>query len=86
MLALQAEISKERQLGFIGKRMKVLVEEIQPGEGLAWGRSYREAPEVDGLVGIHGGEMIEEGSFVEVLVTDADEYDLFAEIPGSQGP
>lgn len=86
LLALQAEISKERQLGFIGKRMKVLVEEIQPGEGLAWGRSYREAPEVDGLVGIHGGEMIEEGSFVEVLVTDADEYDLFAEIPGSQGP
>ncbi|NLM70590.1 MAG: 30S ribosomal protein S12 methylthiotransferase RimO, partial [Synergistaceae bacterium] len=56
-----------------------------PEDSMAWGRSYREAPEVDGLVGIYDGGSLEEGAFVEVLVTDVEEHDLFAQIPGTQG-
>ena len=82
-MELQSGISLERQRLFEGRRLRVLVEEADAGEGYAWGRSYRDAPEVDGLVGIEGGGSLKPGSFVEVLVTDAAEYDLFSEIPRS---
>ncbi len=78
----QAEISLERQRFFLGKTMTVLVDEAVQGEEFAWGRSYRDAPEVDGLVGIPMGDGIEQGEFVEVRVTDVTEHDLFAEIHG----
>lgn len=78
----QAEISLERQRFFLGKTMTVLVDEAVQGEEFAWGRSYRDAPEVDGLVGIPMGDGIEQGEFVEVRVTDVTEHDLFAEIDG----
>ncbi len=85
LLEVQAEISRERQQKFIEKKLVVLVEEATPEDSMAWGRSYREAPEVDGLVGIYDGGSLEEGAFVEVLVTDVEEHDLFAQIPGAQG-
>lgn len=83
LLELQAEISIERQRLFIGRRLNVLIEEVSREDDIAWGRSYREAPEVDGLIGVHGGSALEEGSIVEVLISDAEEQDLFAEIPGA---
>ena len=83
LMELQSGISLERQRFFEGRRLRVLVEEADAEEGYAWGRSYRDAPEVDGLVGIEGGGSLKPGSFVEVLVTDAAEYDLFSEIPRS---
>ena len=75
--------SIERQRLFIGRRLNVLIEEVSREDDIAWGRSYREAPEVDGLIGVHGGSALEEGSIVEVLISDAEEQDLFAEIPGA---
>ena len=83
LMTLQAEISKERQRCFLGRTLSILVDEIDQGDGYAWGRSYRDAPEVDGLVGVAGGADLSEGSFVEVLITDAEEHDLFAEISGN---
>lgn len=80
LMELQSEISLDRQRLFEGRTLRVLVDEIDRGEGIAWGRSYREAPDVDGLVAINGGKILKEGDFVEVRVTDAAEYDLFAEI------
>ena len=37
----------------------------------------------DGLVGVAEGAELTEGAFVEVLITDAEEHDLFAEISGN---
>lgn len=83
LMELQSEISLERQSLFVGRRLKILVEEIDEEDSVAWGRSYRDAPEVDGLVGVAcGTELPEEGKFMEVLITDAAEHDLFAEIAG----
>jgi tRNA A37 methylthiotransferase MiaB len=67
-------VDSENLLGLLESSGAEIVDEI------AWGRSYREAPDVDGLVAINGGNILKEGDFVEVRVTDAAEYDLFAEI------
>jgi ribosomal protein S12 methylthiotransferase len=82
LMELQSEISLERQKLFVKKNLRVLVDEMDEEDGTAWGRSYREAPEVDGLIAISGGTALEEGQFVEVRITDAAEHDLFAEIAG----
>lgn len=83
LMTLQAEISLERQRLFLGRTLSILVDEISQDDGFAWGRSYRDAPEVDGLVGVAEGAGLTEGAFVEVLITDAEEHDLFAEISGN---
>jgi ribosomal protein S12 methylthiotransferase len=80
LMAAQALLSRERNALFVGKTLQVLIEETD-GEGSAWGRSYRDAPEVDGMVSVEGGDGWEKtlvpGSFVDVKITDAAEYDLF---------
>jgi ribosomal protein S12 methylthiotransferase len=88
LMAAQALFSRERNALFVGKTLRVLIEEID-SEGSAWGRSYRDAPEVDGMVCVEGGENgnwekhpLVPGSFVDVKITDAAEYDLFGEIAG----
>lgn len=80
LMSLQEELSLERQSRYEGKTMKVLVESIEPGEDLAFGRSYREAPEVDGLIEIRGGGGLLPGSFATVRVMEALEHDLVAEV------
>jgi ribosomal protein S12 methylthiotransferase len=55
----------------IGATVEVLVD--APGEG----RTYREAPEIDGIVSLPADHPV--GSFVDVLVTGADGPDLIAE-------
>lgn len=79
LMELQQEISLEINNTFIGKELKILIERIE-GEFYI-GRSYRDAPEVDGevLIPIQNGKIIP-GSFVNALVYDANEYDLFARI------
>ena len=73
LMKLQSGISQERGELFIGRDLDVLVEEMD-GE-MTWGRSYRDAPEVDGLVGIEGRGT--PGEIVRVHVTDCEEHDLF---------
>lgn len=80
LMRLQGEISLERQERFEGKSLQVLVESVERKEGIALGRSFREAPEVDGVIEIHGGGDLPLGSFVNVLVTEALEHDLVAEV------
>ncbi|MDR3265373.1 MAG: radical SAM protein, partial [Synergistaceae bacterium] len=78
LMTLQAEISRERNMLFVGKTLPVLVEEVAANS--AWGRSSRDAPEVDGMVCIEDGGGLIPGSVVEVEITDAAEYDLFGEM------
>jgi ribosomal protein S12 methylthiotransferase len=83
LMAAQALLSRERNGLFVGKTLRVLIEEAD-GEGSAWGRSYRDAPEVDGMVRVEAGgnannRLFVPGTFVDVKITDAAEYDLFGE-------
>jgi len=71
----QQEISLQRNRAQIGRQLPILVE--GSGEGLVVGRSYREAPEVDGMVLLAGQAPI--GEFLTCRIIGAQEYDLIAE-------
>jgi ribosomal protein S12 methylthiotransferase len=72
LMELQQSISLEKNQTFIGKRLDVLVEGT--GDGISLARSYRDAPEIDGLVIVEGETSV--GSFVPVNITGAMAYDL----------
>ena len=75
LMALQQPISLAKNQALIGQTLDVLVE--GQGEGLSVGRSYRDAPEIDGLVLVQADLPI--GSIVPVRITGALEYDLVGE-------
>lgn len=75
LMALQQQISLENNQKFIGRTMQVLVE--GNGDGLTIGRTYRDAPEIDGLTIIEGEHPV--GEMIPVRITGALAYDLSAE-------
>ena len=80
LMTLQEEISMERQLLFEGRVMDVLVERIDREASFAEGRSFREAPEVDGLIEIRNiSEKVKEGNIVKVRMTEAMPHDMVGE-------
>jgi ribosomal protein S12 methylthiotransferase len=79
-MALQQEISLEKNKSFIGQTMQVLLE--GHGEGISLGRSYRDAPEIDGMVIVH--EEIPVGEMVKVRITEALPYDLVGMVESSE--
>ncbi len=76
LMVAQQDISYARNLTFVGQRLSVLLEGT--GDSLTVGRSYRDAPEIDGLVLIH--EAATPQRIVEVEITDALVYDLTGKI------
>ena len=76
LMALQQEISLERNQAQVGRRLDVLVE--GHGDGLSVGRSYRDAPEIDGMVLLPGDLPV--GELLPVRITGAMEYDLIGEV------
>ena len=80
-MQLAAEISAARLQKKVGREMTVLVDEIDDENGVAVARSMADAPEIDGNVFIEGegATAVKVGEFVKVRITDADEYDLYAE-------
>jgi len=81
LMELQQSISLVRNQQVVGRVLEVLVE--GQGEGLSVGRSYRDAPEIDGLVLVEGKLPV--GEMLPVRITDAMEYDLVGE-PVSPAP
>ncbi|MFC1856693.1 30S ribosomal protein S12 methylthiotransferase RimO [Thermodesulfobacteriota bacterium] len=79
IMSSQAKISAENNQNRIGSVYKTLVES-GPKDKLFTGRTYFQAPEVDGITYITS-EKLQTGTFVEVKVTEATEYDLIGEIP-----
>ena len=80
LMLLQQQISAEKTEQMVEKTLDVLVEGRIPEEGIYVGRTYRDAPEVDGYIFIHAEEEIISGDFVTVKVTGADEYDLTGDV------
>ena len=76
LMDLQREISLERNKSLVGKHIEVLVEDVR-GKSVI-GRSYRDAPDIDGLVYIEGSKGLRPGDFATVEITEAREYDLIA--------
>ena len=74
LMALQQGISLEKNQAFVGRVLDVLIEGFDPEANLSIGRSYRDAPEIDGLVLVEGRFPV--GRRIPVRVTGAMAYDL----------
>ena len=86
LMELQSGISQRRGELFIGRELDVLIEEADPEEDTAWGRSYRDAPEVDGLVCVSGVGGAKPGEVLRARAVDCEERDLFAEFVAPASP
>ena len=81
LMALQAQISEEIHKDTEGQTLEVLVEGIEEdGSGLHYGRSYREAPDIDGLVFIENPGDIKPGCFIKVNILQGFTYESVGEI------
>jgi ribosomal protein S12 methylthiotransferase len=76
LMALQAQISRDKLQARIGEKILVLVDEVD--EQSVTARSTADAPEIDGHVIIDGAWELDPGDFIEVEITAADEHDLHA--------
>ncbi|MBV5275573.1 MAG: 30S ribosomal protein S12 methylthiotransferase RimO [Lamprocystis purpurea] len=74
---VQAEISRDKLAARIGQRLTVLVDTVDDAEVIA--RGPGDAPEIDGVIIIPGAWELDPGDFVEVIVTDSGDHDLWAE-------
>jgi ribosomal protein S12 methylthiotransferase len=72
LMALQQGISLEVNQSYVGKTMNVLIE--GSNDGISLGRSYRDAPEIDGMVIVEGEASV--GEMLSVRITGAMPYDL----------
>ncbi len=76
LMKLQKGISLEINKSFIGKSIPCIIEQIQ-SDGTVIARSYRDAPEVDGLVYIKTQEFLTPGDIVDVKINKVTSYDMF---------
>ena len=79
LMKLQQKISLEVNKSFLDKDLPCIIESVS-NDGTVVARSYRDAPEVDGLVYIETDELPVPGDIETVHITGCDEYDLYGEI------
>ena len=76
IMDLQARISSENNDRMIGKTVRVLVEDFDPVSEMHFGRSYADAPEIDGKIYFRAARRIVPGHLVDVKIEEALDYDL----------
>ena len=76
LMTLQQEISGERGRSMIGKTLRVFIEGYMSTDDVYVGRTYADAPDIDGLIFVRSDEELNTGDFVHVQVDGALEYDL----------
>ena len=73
----QQAIAASIQQSFVGRSLKILIEEKEKDSKDTYiGRSEYDAPDVDGVVYVRSTKPLKAGDFVQVMITDAYEYDL----------
>lgn len=77
---VQRQISKKNLKNYIGKTIEVLCDGVDYEKGSFYGRAYFNAPDIDGKVYIESSNLINQGEYYNVLITKANEYDLFGEV------
>jgi ribosomal protein S12 methylthiotransferase len=78
IMSAQSRISLKKNRSLIGSRQTVMVEGIDRTQGTATGRTFFQAPEIDGIVYLDGCRA-QPGELVKAIITGASAYDLFAE-------
>ncbi|MCO4172141.1 30S ribosomal protein S12 methylthiotransferase RimO [Aeromonas veronii] len=77
-MELQQQVSIRKLARKVGQEMTVIIDEVDE-EG-ATGRSFADAPEIDGLVYLNGETSLKPGDMVKVRIDESDEYDLWASL------
>ena len=82
-MEVQQEVSSRRLQRKVGRTLEVLIDEVDRSDaGGAVGRSSADAPDIDGLVYVNGNDALHDlqpGDRIQVVITAADEYDLYGE-------
>jgi len=79
LMEIQQSISHEKNLSLVGKELRIVVEGREGDYYI--GRSYRDAPEVDGEVLISAkNKTLKDGKFYNATIIDCNEYDLYATV------
>jgi ribosomal protein S12 methylthiotransferase len=79
-MELQEEVSFDKNESMVGRELYAFIEGKVADENAFIGRTYRDAPNVDGYIFINTEEELMTGDIVKVRVTGAYEYDLIGEI------
>jgi ribosomal protein S12 methylthiotransferase len=80
LMTLQQEIAFEHAEKMVGRTLKVMIEGRLPEDNVYIGRTYMDAPNIDGYIFVNADHEFMSGDFVTVKVTGANDYDLTAEI------
>ena len=80
LMELQQEIAFDNAQDMVGREVLVMIEGKVADENAYVGRTYRDAPNVDGLIFINTDEELLSGDFARVKVTGAVDYDLIGEL------
>ena len=80
IMELQQEIAFAHSESMVGRILDVMIEGKVADEPAYVGRTYMDAPGVDGLIFVNTGELLMSGDFVRVKVVGASEYDLIGEV------
>lgn len=76
----QLGITDELNRKKLGKRLIVLCEGYDPVSEAHYGRSYADAPEIDGKIFFTAEHRVKDGEFVTVKITDVLDYDLYGKV------
>ena len=79
IMALQQEISYDLNAKKVGQELCVIVDGYIYKDDMYTCRSYMDAPDIDGLVFVHSDEELLSGDYINVRITDFNEYDLIGE-------
>ncbi len=80
IMALQQEIAFEKAEEMLGTKVRVLIEGKLPEDGVYIGRTYKDAPNVDGFIFVNSRLELLSGDMVCAYITEAKEYDLIGEV------
>ena len=76
----QYRIVEKNNDSLVGKVLRTVVEGYDPYTDTYFGRTWRDAPEIDGVINFTCPFELNEGDFVDVEVMGTNEYDLIGEI------
>ena len=80
IMELQQDIAFDMAEDMIGREVLVMIDGKVADENAYVGRTYKDAPNVDGLIFVNTDEELMSGDFARVKVTGALEYDLIGEL------
>ncbi len=80
LLALQNEVSTKKNLLRLGNTYKAIVEGIADDGIFYYGRTQFEAPEIDGIIYFTSPDPLDIGTYVDVKILNAEDYDLIGEV------